>query len=146
MIEHGVTKELIDELKEMLIKNEGMKLHPYQCTANKTTIGVGRNLTDNGITSAEAEQMLANDMDNVFADLDRNIPFWQSLPYNVRLVLCDMCFNLGIKRLCRFTKMLEAMEERDFELAAEELIDSNYAKQVKKRADRNYRLVIDGEN
>jgi len=142
MIEHGVTKELIDELKEMLIKNEGMKLHPYQCTANKTTIGVGRNLTDNGITSAEAEQMLANDMDNVFADLDRNIPFWQSLPYNVRLVLCDMCFNLGIKRLCRFTKMLEAMEERDFELAAEELIDSNYAKQVKKRADRNYRLVI----
>ena len=145
MIEHGVTKELIDELKEMLIKNEGMKLHPYKCTANKTTIGVGRNLTDNGITSAEAEQMLANDMDNVFADLDRNIPFWQSLPYNVRLVLCDMCFNLGIKRLCKFTKMLEAMEERDFELAAEELLDSTYAVQVKKRADRNYRLVI-GEN
>ena len=145
MIEHGVTKELIDELKEMLIKNEGMKLHPYQCTANKTTIGVGRNLTDNGITSAEAEQMLAHDMDNVFTDLDRNIPFWQSLPYNVRLVLCDMCFNLGIKRLLKFTKMLEAMEERDFELAGEELLDSTYAVQVKKRADRNYRLVI-GEN
>ena len=142
MIEHGVTKELIDDLKEMLIKNEGMKLHPYQCTANKTTIGVGRNLSDNGITSAEAELMLANDMDNVFSDLDRNIPFWQSMPYNVRLVLCDMAFNLGIKRLCKFTRMLEALEERDFELAAEELIDSTYAKQVKKRADRNYRLVI----
>ena len=142
MIEHVVTKELIDDLKEMLIKNEGMKLHPYQCTANKTTIGVGRNLSDNGITSAEAELMLANDMDNVFSDLDRNIPFWQSMPYNVRLVLCDMAFNLGIKRLCKFTRMLEALEERDFELAAEELLDSTYAKQVKKRADRNYRLVI----
>ena len=142
MIEHGVTKELIDDLKEMLIKNEGMKLHPYQCTANKTTIGVGRNLSDNGITSAEAELMLANDMDNVFSDLDRNIPFWQSMPYNVRLVLCDMAFNLGIKRLCKFTRMLEALEERDFELAAEELLDSIYAKQVKKRADRNYRLII----
>jgi lysozyme len=84
-------------------------------------------------------------MDGVFNDLDRNIPFWQSMPYNVRLVLADMCFNLGIKRLCRFTKMLEAMEERDFELAGEELLDSTYAVQVKKRADRNYRLVI-GEN
>ena len=63
--------------------------------------------------------------------LDRNIPFWQSMPYNVRLVLADMCFNLGIKRLCRFTKMLEAMEERDFELAGEELLDSTYAVQVK---------------
>ena len=144
-METGVTKELIDDLKEMLIKNEGMELKPYQCTSDKTTIGVGRNLTDNGITIQEAEILLANDMDGVFADLDRNIPFWQSMPYNVRLVLADMCFNLGIKRLCRFTKMLEAMEERDFELAGEELLDSTYAVQVKKRADRNYRLVI-GEN
>ena len=42
--------------------------------------------------------------------------------------------------------MLEAMEERDFELAGEELLDSTYAAQVKGRADRNYRLVIEGEN
>ena len=41
--------------------------------------------------------------------------------------------------------MIEALEERDFELAGEELLDSTYAKQVKKRADRNYRLVV-GEN
>jgi lysozyme len=129
----------------MLIKNEGMELKPYQCTSDKTTIGVGRNLTDNGITVQEAEMLLANDMDGVFADLDRNIPFWESMPYNVRLVLADMCFCLGINRLLKFTKMLEAMEERDFELAGEELLDSTYAVQVKKRADRNYRLVI-GEN
>jgi len=87
--------------------------------------------------------MLKNDMDGVFNDLNRNIPFWQSMPYNVRLVLADMCFNLGINRLLKFTKMLEALEERDFELAGEELLDSTYAKQVKKRADRNYKLVID---
>jgi len=142
-METGVTKELIDDLKEMLIKNEGMELKPYQCTSDKTTIGVGRNLTDNGITIQEAEMLLANDMDGVFKDLDRNIPFWQSMPYNVRLVLADMCFCLGINRLQKFTKMLEAMEERDFELAGEELLDSTYAVQVKKRADRNYKLVID---
>ncbi|QDP47980.1 MAG: putative endolysin [Prokaryotic dsDNA virus sp.] len=139
----GVTKDLIEDLKEMLIKNEGMKLHPYLCTANKMTIGVGRNLSDNGITSAEAEQMLSNDMDNVFSDLDRNIPFWQSLPYNIRLVLCDMAFNLGIKKLCKFHFMLEALEERNFELAAEELLDSTYAKQVKNRAKRNYDLILE---
>ena len=144
-METGVTKELIDDLKEMLIKNEGMELKIYRCPSGKLTCGVGRNIEDNGISIDEAELMLKNDMDGVFADLDRNIPFWQSMPYNVRLVLCDLCFNLGIKKLCRFTKMLEALEERDFELAGEELLDSTYAKQVKKRADRNYRLVI-GEN
>ena len=141
-MEIGVTKELIDDLKETLILNEGIVLHPYKCTRGFLTIGVGRNIEQNGISSAEAELLLANDMDNVFSDLDRNISFWQTLPYNVRLVLCDMCFNLGIKKLLKFTRMLEAMEDRDFELAAEELLDSKYAKQVKKRADKNYRLVL----
>ena len=56
-METGVTKELIDDLKEMLIKNEGMELKPYQCTSDKTTIGVGRNLTDNGVSIDEAELM-----------------------------------------------------------------------------------------
>ena len=142
-METGVTKELIDDLKEMLIKNEGMELKLYRCGSQKLTIGAGRNIQDNGISIDEAELMLKNDMDGVFNDLNRNIPFWQSMPYNVRLVLADMCFNLGINRLLKFTKMLEALEERDFELAGEELLDSTYAKQVKKRADRNYKLVID---
>ena len=142
-METGVTKVLIDDLKEMLIKNEGMELKMNRCTSQKWTIGAGRNVEDNGISLDEAELMLKNDMDGVFADLDRNIPFWQSMPYNVRLVLSDMCFNLGIKRLCRFTKMLEAMEERDFELAGEELLDSTYAVQVKNRAKRNAKLILD---
>jgi lysozyme len=141
-MELGVTKELIDDLKAMLIKNEGIELKPYFCTSNKITIGVGRNLSDNGITKQEADTLLTNDMDNVFADLDRNIPFWKSMPYNVRLALADLCFNLGIRKLCKFSKMLEALEERDFELAGAELLDSRYAQQVKKRADRNYRLIV----
>ena len=142
-METGVTKELIDDLKEMLIKNEGMELKVYECTSGKLSCGVGRNIEENGISIDEAELMLKNDMDSVFNDLDRNLPFWKTMPYNVRLVLADMCFNLGINRLLKFTKMLEAMEERDFELAGEELLDSTYAVQVKGRADRNYKLVID---
>ena len=74
-METGVTQELIDDLKEMLIKNEGIKLHPYKCTSGFLTIGVGRNIEQNGITSVEAEMLLINDMEGVFADLDRNLPF-----------------------------------------------------------------------
>ena len=92
-MELGVTKELIDDLKAMLIKNEGIELKPYFCTSNKITIGVGRNLSDNGITKQEADTLLTNDMDNVFADLDRNIPFWKSMPYNVRLALACLLYT-----------------------------------------------------
>jgi len=142
-METGITTELIEDLKEMLIKNEGMELKLYRCPSQRLTIGVGRNIEENGISVDEAELMLKNDMDGVFADLDRNIPFWKYTPYNVRLVLCDLCFNLGIKKLTKFTKMLEAMEEEDYELASIELLDSTYAVQVKNRAKRNAKLILD---
>jgi len=41
-METGVTKELIDDLKEMLIKNEGIELKIYRCSSQKLTIGAGR--------------------------------------------------------------------------------------------------------
>lgn len=45
-----------------LIRDEGLKLKPYRCTSNKLTIGIGRNLDDNGITEAEARYLLHNDL------------------------------------------------------------------------------------
>lgn len=46
------------EFEQMLIRHEGLKLKPYQCTAGKLTIGVGRNIEDMGITEDEAIYML----------------------------------------------------------------------------------------
>jgi len=40
---------MYDNIKEMLIKNEGLVCTPYHCSANKLSIGVGRNLEANGI-------------------------------------------------------------------------------------------------
>ena len=44
----------MEGLREDLIADEGIRLKPYLCPAGKTTIGVGRNLDDVGITEAEA--------------------------------------------------------------------------------------------
>jgi len=46
---------------EQLKHDEGIRLFPYQCSADKLTIGYGRNLEDNGISEHEAEQMLLTD-------------------------------------------------------------------------------------
>jgi Phage-related lysozyme (muraminidase) len=44
----------ITSLEDQLIDHEGLKLEPYECTAGKLTIGVGRNLEDRGISVDEA--------------------------------------------------------------------------------------------
>ena len=47
-------------LENQLIDHEGLELKPYQCTADKLTIGVGRNIEDRGITEDEARYLLKN--------------------------------------------------------------------------------------
>jgi len=124
-------KKLAGQLEE----HEDLRLTPYRCPAGKLTIGVGRNLEDRGITPREAEFLLMSDIESVESQLDSKIPWWRSKPENVRLVLTDMCFNLGIGTFMKFEKFLEAVRQDDMETARIEMMDSRWAEQVGKRAE-----------
>lgn len=139
----GVTHELREALQTKLKKEEGLHLKSYECSAGFLSIGYGRNIEQVGLKKAEAEMLLQNDMEDIFLLLDKNIPMWKYEDFNVRLVLCDMCYNLGIKGLLRFKKFLNAVDESDYETAAEELKQSKYYKQVPNRAKRNINLILE---
>ena len=121
------------QLCDQLIRHEGLKLHPYLCPAGKLTIGVGRNLSDNGISEAEARVLLANDIAVSEAELCQ-YPFWRDLSAARKMALIDMHFNLGLGRFKKFKRMLAAIQAGDYELAAREMLDSKWARQVGKRA------------
>ena len=124
-----------DKLTEQLKKHEGLRLYPYRCTAGKLTIGVGRNLDDKGISEEEANELLQDDIYDVEIQLDEQLPWWRSKPENVQLVLCDMCFNLGISGLLTFDKFLHALRLGFIETAQMEMMDSLWAIQVGTRAN-----------
>lgn len=126
----------IDALKKQLILHEGLKLTPYRCTADKLTIGVGRNLDDVGITQEEAEFLLDNDILRCCDDLDRNMSWWRDLSEVRQRVLIDMVFNLGISRFMKFQNMIDALANSNYKGAAEEMLDSRWADQVGQRAMR----------
>lgn len=131
----------IQNLVDILKVNEGLRLTPYRCTAGKLTIGYGH--TGAGVqeglkwTKEHAEHVLLNDARNAAAELDWHLPWWRGLSDARQEALCDMCFNLGIKRLQGFKKMLAALQQRQWEEAAKQCLDSRYARQVGKRAERN---------
>ena len=54
----------LDLIKERLIDFEGMVLKPYHCSENYLTIGVGRNLENNGINEEEALKWLNAAIEN----------------------------------------------------------------------------------
>jgi lysozyme len=135
----------IEALKNQLILHEGLKLEPYECTAGKLTIGVGRNIEDIGITEDEARYLLDNDILRVCDELDRNLSWWRDLSDVRQRILVDMVFNLGISRFMQFQDTISAIESGDYDKAAEEMLDSRWAKQVGQRAHRLANAMITDE-
>ena len=123
-------------LKAGLIRDEGMRLLPYIDTVGKTTIGVGRNLTDNGITEIEAHRMLEHDINNAHADLIEYFPWVKDLDSARLRALVNMSFNLGMPRLAMFKRMMGYLGEQMWAAAADEALDSKWARQVGARATR----------
>jgi lysozyme len=122
------------DIADLLIKHEGLKLHPYRCTAGKLTIGVGRNLEDRGITKGEALIMLEHDIADFTKQLSERLFWFDTQPEFAKLVLIDMAFNLGLNGLLKFHNTLEHIKQGQYELAAKEMLLSKWAQQVKNRA------------
>lgn len=123
-----------EEFEEMLIRHEGLETKLYTCSAGKLTIGVGRNLEDNGITEEEALYLMRNDIERVTMELIDRFPLVRDLDSDRFYVLVNMAFNLGIPRLATFKKMWLALERHDWAEAAEEMLDSRWHQQVGSRA------------
>jgi len=127
----------MQKLIEMLRKHEGVETHAYKCTADKITIGVGRNIDPAGglgLSQDEIDYLLTNDIKRVTAELDKAFPWFSVLDEVRRYALIDLCFNLGLTRLKLFRLALGAMENQDYETASKEFLDSNWSKQVGTRA------------
>lgn len=135
----------MQNIRSLLKYHEGVRSKPYLCTAGKTTIGVGRNLDDVGLSQDEIEYLFENDLRRVELELHRNFPWANKLDEVRYAVLVDMLFNLGIGRLKGFRKFLSAMEKKDWKTAAVEMMDSLWARQVKTRATRLRDMVSSGK-
>ena len=131
----------MERLKEDLIADEGLRLTPYQCPAGKTTIGVGRNLDDVGITEAEAMTLLDSDIARVTAQLAKALPWLQG--DNVQRALGNMTFQMGLGGVLKFKKMLAALQVKDYTAARREALDSAWARQTPQRAKRVTDLIKD---
>jgi len=132
---------MYDKVKEMLIRHEGTMCTLYQCTEDKWTIGVGRNLTDRGITEDESMYLLDNDIKRVMNQLDEYWTIWRSFPEKGQMVCLDMCFQMGIQGFMGFRRTRALMEMGMWLEASEELLDSKYAIQTANRANYNSRQL-----
>lgn len=132
-----------DDLIDQLVLHEGLRLKPYTDTVGKLTIGVGRNLTDVGISEEEAHVLLDHDLDQCVADL-ATFDWFHRLDAIRQRVLIDMRFNLGPSRFRAFKQTLAAVASGDYVKASDSMLKSKWSQQVGQRARTLARMMATG--
>jgi lysozyme len=139
---------LISELR----RDEGVEYKPYKDTKGIDTVGVGHNLQASPLpagwsyplTDEQVNVLLTQDIQNVFADLDHNLPWWTDLNDVRQRVLANMAFNLGITKLLGFKNTLAAMRQGKYKDASSGMLNSAWASQVRGRAVRLADMMLRG--
>lgn len=126
----------------MLVHDEGLRLFPYKCTAGKTTIGVGRNIEDRGISKKAAMILLREDI-RIATDICIRIFGDQFFGFseNRKLGFINFAFNLGESRMMQFKNTLKAARKEDWEAVEQGLRKSLWFTQVKSRAERVIMMI-----
>lgn len=133
-------------LEDRITKHEGFSLTPYMDCCRKSwreckcppetqgtlTGGVGINL-DAGLTAEEWIYLRDSRIRRARNEAATFIWFTALSPVRQDVIL-DMLYNLGLTRFCGFRKMIKALEQKDFERAYSEMLNSDWAGQVKSRA------------
>ncbi len=136
----------IEQLRKELERDEGVKYEVYLDHLGYPTFGIGHLITDDDpecgasvgtkIDSDRVQEAFEADVESVLSDCERLYVQFEHLPEEVQLIVANMMFNMGLTRLSKFKGMKRGVDARDWEAAADEMVDSRWYKQVTNRADR----------
>jgi lysozyme len=140
----SMNNENLQKLIAELRRDEGVRYSVYKDTKGIDTVGVGHNLQAHPLpdgwkcplNDTQVNSLLDDDLEDVFHDLDRNLPWWTDLNDVRQRALANMAFNLGITKLLGFRNTLVAMRQGKYDDAADGMLASAWATQVKGRAQR----------
>lgn len=128
-----MTPEMQAKLRRSLVEHEGFRRLPYVDSVGKITIGIGYNLSDRGVSDNWINQQCLEDVLFFYNSLSQDFKWFQELNEDRQIVLVDMAF-MGYKKLLQFEKMLAYLAQVNYDGAANEIINSEWANVEKDRA------------
>lgn len=136
----------LEQLREELSYDEGVKHEIYLDHLGLPTFGIGHLVREEdpeygwAVGSAVSEERVADvfesDIAITISDCCRLYEDFTELPDEAQLIIANMCFNLGYPRLSKFKGMKAGVDARDWNRAADEMVDSRWYTQVPNRAER----------
>ena len=136
----------IDKLREEIKYDEGSVNKIYLDHLGLATFGIGHLVTEwdeeygwevgTPVSEDRCIEAFNSDIENVLSDCHRLYPDFDDLPEEVQRIIANMMFNMGRPRLSKFKGMKRGVDAKNWNAAADEMVDSKWYRQVTKRADR----------
>ena len=136
----------IEQLRKQLIIDEGQVNEIYNDHLGYATFGIGHLVLEtdpeHGLavgTSVSEDRVIEcfdKDVQTVIDDCKKLHDGWDGYPEEVKQIVANMMFNMGLTRLSKFKKHNAALVCGDWKTAAVEGRDSRWYKQVTNRAER----------
>jgi len=136
----------MDRLREEIEVDEGVVEEIYLDHLGYPTFGIGHLVTDDDpeygqevgtpVSTERCRSAFDVDVEQVIADCQILYPNLDDLPEEVQRIIANMMFNMGRPRLSKFANMKAAVDEGDWNRAADEMMDSRWYNQVPNRAER----------
>ena len=136
----------IEKLREEIEYDEGNVKSIYLDHLHLPTFGIGHLVRESDpeygwevgtpVSDDRCAEAFNEDIKTVVSDCYKLYPDFDDLPEEAQRIIANMCFNLGYPRLSKFKGMKRGVDARDWQSAADEMVDSRWYRQVTKRADR----------
>lgn len=133
-------EKTVDDLK----RDEGFSEKPYECPTGFWTIGYGQSVDSRNyepMPEPVASLWLEMIVEDRWEHLLEVMPWIEEESEEVQRALLNMSYQLGVRGLLGFKKMLAALWDGDREKAAHEALDSLWAQQTPDRAKRVASLI-----
>jgi len=136
----------IDQLREELKIDEGVKYEIYLDHLGLPTFGIGHLVVDTDpefeepvgtpVSESRVNECFDKDVEIMLGECRKLYDDFDELPEEAQLIIANMMFNMGRPRLSKFKGMKAGVDARDWNRAADEMVDSRWYRQVTNRADR----------
>ena len=136
----------VQKLREQFEIDEGCVYEIYNDHLGYPTFGIGHLVTESdeehgwetgtAVSADRVESVFSDDVEKVCADCVILFPDFDDLPEEAQRVIANMMFNMGLTRMYKFKGMKAGVDSKDWNKAADEMIDSRWYRQVTNRAER----------
>jgi len=130
-------KDLLESIKH----HEGFVEHVYDDSLGIPTIGYGFAIKDLVLDEDIAEEILIRKLERLKRNANSRFRWLEDMPVVVQEVLLNMCYQLGVTGVSKFRKAISAFQEGEWHEAADEMLDSLWARQTPNRATELSNIV-----